>query len=146
MNYNLTELNAFDDRDLGALIVQENGTTVNFFVDIVADPCPDVMWFFNGTQLGPSNATFTYNNACAAGDARSPNWRFTLTVAPLTAETSGSYTASFSNIAGTTQLQTPAYFTIPGKYSVGVGDYLCAGHIRTDCVIFLMCIQKIVPF
>ena len=110
------ELNAFDDRDLGALIVQENATTVNFFVDVVADPCPEINWFFNGTQLGPSNDTFTYDT-CAAMDARSPNWRFTLNVA-LTEKTLGSYTARFNNIAGSTQLPTPAYLTIPGKFSI----------------------------
>ena len=114
--YNFSNLNAFDDRDLGALIVRENGTQVAFFVDIIADPCPDITWFFNGTQLGPSNDTFVYNNACAAMDARSPNWRFTLTVPSLTEDTSGSYTATFTNIRGTTELPTPAYFTIPGKF------------------------------
>ena len=118
MPYNFTNLNAFDDRDLGALIVQENATQVDFFVDIVADPCPDITWFFNGAQLGTSNDTFMYNNACAAMDARSPNWRFTLTVPLLTEDTSGSYTATFINIAGTTELPTPVYLTIPGKFSI----------------------------
>ena len=113
--YNFMELLAFNDRDLGALIVKENNTTVNFFVDVVADPCPEIIWFFNGTQLGPSNSTFTYNNACAVMDARSPNWRFILTVRMLTEDTSGSYTARFTNIAGTTELPIPAYFTIPGR-------------------------------
>ena len=112
--YNFTELRAFDDRDLGALIVQDNATTVNFFVDVVADPCPEITWFFNGNQLGPSNSTFTYNNPCdGAMSGDSPNWRFTLDVV-LTEDTSGNYTASFTNIAGMTQLPTPAYFTIPG--------------------------------
>ena len=120
MPYNFTELGAFDDRDLGALIVQNNGTTVNFFVDVRADPCPDITWFFNGTPLGPSNGTFMYNNACAAADAMSPNWRFTLTVPSLTEDTSGSYTASFSNRNGTTELPTPAYFTIPGRCSLSL--------------------------
>ena len=113
--YNFTELGAFNDRDLGALIVQGDGTTVNFFVDVEADPCPDITWFFNGVQLGPSNSTFTYNNACAVVDPRSPNWRFTLSVPVLTEDTSGTYTASLTNIAGTTPLTTSAYFTIPGK-------------------------------
>ena len=113
--YNFTELGAFDDRDLGALIVQENGTTVNFFVDVKADPCPDITWFFNGVRLGPSNSTFTYTNVCAdAVQGSSPNWRFTLSVA-LTEDTSGSYTANLTNTAGTTQLSRLAYFTIPGK-------------------------------
>lgn len=109
------ELLAFNDRDLGALIVQQNATTVNFYIDVVADPCPEIIWFFNGTQLGPSNSTFTYSNACAdAVQGSSPNWRFTLDVV-LTEDTSGSYTARFTNIAGTTELPIPAYFTIPGR-------------------------------
>ena len=113
MPYNFTELGAFDDRDLGALIVQDNATIVNFFVDVVADPCPDITWFFNGTQLGPVNSIFTYSNPCVgATEGSSPNWRFTLNLT-LTEVTSGSYSASFTNIAGTTQLP-PAYFTIPG--------------------------------
>ena len=112
--YNFTQLEAFNDRDLGALIVQENGTTVNFFVDVMADPCPEITWFFNSTQLGSSNATFIYNNACAVADARSPNWRFELNVL-LTEGTSGSYTARLNNIAGTALLPTPAYLTIPGR-------------------------------
>ena len=112
--YNFTQLEAFNDRDLGALIVQENGTRVNFFVDVIADPCPEITWFFNNTQLGPSNATFIYNNACAAADARSPNWRFELNVL-LTKDTSGSYTARLSNLAGTALLPTAAYLTLPGR-------------------------------
>ena len=112
--YNLTALDAFDDRDLGALIVRENSSTVNFSVDVVADPCPYIVWLFNGTRLGPSNETFTYNNACAEAGASSPNWTFTLSVL-LTAATSGSYTAKFTNIAGSVSLPK-AYFTLPGSY------------------------------
>ena len=113
MPYNFTELDAFDDRDLGALIVQENGTRVNFFVNVMADPCPDITWFFNDTQLGPSNATFTYNNVCAEAGAMSPNWRFELEVM-LTENTSGSYTARLRNLAGSTDLTTAAFLTVPG--------------------------------
>ena len=130
MPYNFTELGpaAFDDRDLGALIVQDNATTVNFFVDVRADPCPEIIWYFNGTQLGPSNSTFTYNNACAdAVQGSSPNWRFTLDVL-LTEDTSGSYTADFTNKAGTTRLPRPAYFTVPGKTVI---------YIQTSLSLFL---------
>ena len=114
--YNFKELGAFNDRDLGTLIVQDNGTTINFFVDVIANPCPVVTWFFNSTQLGPSNDTFTYDDLCRnAVQGSSPNWRFNLAVM-LTDETSGSYNATFTNIAGTTPLPTPAYFTVPGIY------------------------------
>ena len=62
--YNFTEHNVFDDPELGALIVRPNDTILNFSVDVMADPCPDIEWNFNGMRLGPSNVTFTYNNAC----------------------------------------------------------------------------------
>lgn len=114
MESNSTEMTASEDRDLGALIVQDNGTTVNFFVILMADPCPNITWFFNSTPLGPSNSTFMFNDPCTEANARSPEWNFTLSVSPLTQETSGSYTASLTNQAGTTELPTPAYFTIPG--------------------------------
>ena len=111
--FNFTELDAFDDRDLGTLIVRDNGSTVSFSVDVVADPCPDVVWSFNGTRLGPSNETYTYNNACVAETGvNGPTWTFSLSVL-LTAATSGSYAANFSNIAGRATLPK-AYFTIPG--------------------------------
>ena len=111
--YNFTELGAFNDRDLGALIVQDNVTMISFWVDVMADPCPAVTWFFNGAQLGPSNETFTYNDPCRnAVEGSSPNWRFSLDVM-LTDDTSGSYNATFTNIAGISPLPTPAYFTIP---------------------------------
>ena len=107
-----TELNAFNDRDLGALIVRESGSIVRLSVNVVADPCPNVTWIFNGIQLGRSNEIFTYNNPCISAGARSPNWTFTLDMR-LLAVTSGNYSASFNNVAGTTPLHV-AYLTIPG--------------------------------
>ena len=109
--FNFTALDAFDDRDLGVLIVRDNTSIVSFSVDLVADPCPDVVWSFNGTVLGPSNDTFRYNNACAEVDVTSPNWTFTLEVA-LTGATSGRYDANFTNIAGMVSMPE-AYFSIP---------------------------------
>ena len=109
-----TDLTAFDDRDLGTLFVRENGSSVNLLVNIIADPCPAVVWSFNGIHLGPSNATFTYNNACSEAGAMSLEYRWTFTLdVVLTAATSGQYTATFVNIAGTTPLPR-IYFAIPG--------------------------------
>ena len=110
--YNFTELNAFDDQEVGALIVRPNGTIVNFSVDVVADPCPVIIWSFDGTKLGLSNETVRYNNACIETGSRSTNWTFTLTVL-LTEATSGNYSASFTNVVGTTFLPR-TYLTIPG--------------------------------
>ena len=110
--YNLTALDAFDDRDLGAVFTRDNRSTVSFSVDVIADPCPDIVWNFNGTSLGPSNGTIAFNNPCMEAGARSLNWTFTLNFV-LTAATSGSYCANFINIAGSTY-SPKAYFTSPG--------------------------------
>jgi hypothetical protein len=111
--YNYTKLGAFNDRDLGALIVRDNGSIVTVSVDVVADPCPDVLWSFDGSRLGSSklNETFAYNNACIRTGTRSSNWTFFLNVT-LTEITSGYYSASFTNVAGTTVLPR-TYITIP---------------------------------
>ena len=109
---NFTDLGVVSDRYVGDLIVRDSGNTVTFSVDVVADPCPNVTWIFDSIKLGPSNDIVTYNNPCMSADARSPSWTFTLDVR-LLAVTSGSYSASFSNIAGTTHVHI-AYLTIPG--------------------------------
>ena len=113
---NFTELGAVDDRDVGALIVRNNGSTIVFSVDVLADPCPDVVWSLNGTVLGPSNITFTYNNPCTEAGGRSLIWAFTLNV-ELTLETSGCYMANFTNINGTTSLPR-TYITIPSALCI----------------------------
>ena len=109
---NFTKLGAVDDRDVGALIVRNSGNTVRFSVDVVADPCPDVVWKFYATALGSSNNTFMYNNPCIEADSRSLNHSFILNVV-LTDTTSGRYSANFTNVAGSALLPR-AYITIPG--------------------------------
>ena len=111
--YNFTELNAVDDRDLGALFVRPNGTALSFSIAIIADPCPSIMWTFNGAQLHTGDAIM-FNNTCMEV-AKSPNWTFTLSVT-VTRVTSGSYSAKLNNTAGITQLQK-VYITIPGMLS-----------------------------
>ena len=106
------QLNAVDDRDFGTLIVRDSGNIVRFIVNIEADPCPSVVWSFNGTTLGPSNQTLMFNDPCIQTDAHSTNWTFFLNIV-LTHETSGNYTANFTNFVGTTLLPK-AYFTVPG--------------------------------
>ena len=108
---NFTELGAVDDRDVGALIIKSNGSTVRFSVDVVADPCPDVVWKFNGTALGSSNSSFMYNDPCINTGGGNLIWKYTLNVV-LTSKTSGQYVANFTSDAGTTLLPR-AYFTIP---------------------------------
>ena len=114
--YNFTKLGAFNDQDLGALIVKDNGSIGTVSVDVVADPCPNVLWSFNGTRLGSSNEIFAYNNACIMTGTKSPNWTFFLNVT-LTETTSGYYSASFTNVAGTAFLPR-TYITIPGMFII----------------------------
>ena len=113
--YNFTSLDAFADRDLGALIVRDNGSTVSFSVDVIARPCPDIEWIFNGTRLEADDNTVTFNNPCMDASSRSTTWTFTLNVM-ITRATSGSYSAKLSNTAGNTQLPKTIYLTIPGMF------------------------------
>ena len=111
--YNCSELNVSFDRNVGALIVLNSSSSVRLSVDVLADPCPSVVWIFNGTALGPNNSNITYNNPCMEETSSSLNiWTYILNVV-LTSDTSGYYLANFTNIAGTTFLHR-TYFTIPG--------------------------------
>ena len=79
-------------------------------MSVLADPCPSINWTFNGTYLRASDA-IAFNNPCMEG-AKGLFWTFMLNVT-VTPATSGSYSANFSNIGGTSQLPK-LYFTIPG--------------------------------
>ena len=122
---NLTELGGLEDQDFDILIVKNSNSTVSFFVDIEAYPCPNVVWSLNGTALGVSNNTFTYNNPCIGASQRSLNiWTFTLNVI-LISDTSGQYMANFTNVIGATSLPR-TYITIPSMllskyYLLGIG-------------------------
>lgn len=41
---------------LGYPVVQQYEAPVNLFVELTADPCPDVEWFFNGVHITEANA------------------------------------------------------------------------------------------
>ena len=113
--YNYSELNVNFDRNVGTLIVLNSSSTVRLSVDVLADPCPSVVWMLNGTALGPNNSNITFNNPCIEGASTSLNiWTYTLNVV-VTSDTSGHYLANFTNIAGTTFLHR-TYFTIPGMF------------------------------
>lgn len=114
--YNFTNLDAFDDRDLGALFVRPNGSALSFSIDVVADPCPSIEWSFNGLHL-TSNDIITFNNPCVEESTnRKSNltWTFLLNVT-ITQATSGSYSAILNNTAGLVHLPR-VYFTIPGVF------------------------------
>ena len=111
-----SELNVSNDRDVGALIIMNSGSTVSLSVDVLADPCPSVVWGLNSIVLEPNNYdynTITYNDPCIEeNNILNLIWTYTLNVV-LTSETSGHYLANFTNIAGTTSLHK-VYITIPG--------------------------------
>lgn len=129
--YNFIELDAFDDRDLGVIFTKDNGSIVSFSMEVIADPCPRIVWKFSDTILNISDA-IVFNDPCIE-EARSHNWTFMLNVT-MTRASSGSYSANLSNIAGTTTLPKPIYFTIPGNtYCITVSwlNKLINHHFRT---------------
>ena len=107
--YNYSELNVFDDQNLGTLIVINSGSTVRLSVDVLANPCPHV--------ITSNDSNISYNNPCIEGNSTSLNniWTYILNVV-LTSDTSGHYSANFTNIAGTTFLPRN-YFTIPDMHA-----------------------------
>ena len=130
--HNYAELNAVDDRDLGTLIVMNSGSVVSLSIDVVADPCPDVAWTFNGTALELNNYyNIIYNNPCTQAGDRNFTWTYTLNVV-LTPETSGQYLANFTNIAGISFLPK-AYLTIPSMkcFISGQSDFQPSRCIET---------------
>ena len=109
------QLNAADDRDVGALFTRASGSIVSFSVDVVAYPCPSIEWTFNGTLVTIDDMPLiAFNDPCVedAGNLQM-NWTYILNVT-ITEATSGSYSAELNNTAGTTQLPKPVYFTVPG--------------------------------
>ncbi len=81
-------------------------------VSVEAHLCPSVQWSFKGLNIAHGD-DYTITNPCSVADAESP-FTFMLTVNNLTNETSGSYSATFSNLAGSGILPG-LYITIPGK-------------------------------
>ncbi len=110
--FNETAIGAVRDRQVGALIVDAFGSMVTVPVSVEAHLCPSVQWSFKGLNIAHGD-DYTITNPCSVADAESP-FTFMLTVNNLTNETSGSYSATFSNLAGSGILPG-LYITIPGK-------------------------------
>lgn len=104
---------AVSDRSEGTVILVEPPATTNVTVTAVvnSDPCPTVQWSFNGTDI--SNGSPDYFIDACVGNPSSPH-TFTLTIANLTLNTSGRYSAIFNNLGGETKLPG-LYVTVPGK-------------------------------
>ncbi len=102
---------AVRDRQVGTLFMGGFGTMVTVPVSVEADPCPSVQWSFNGSNIA-SGDQYTITNPCSDVNAVSP-YTFMLTVTNLTIKTSGNYSATFTNFAGSGSLSA-MYITIPG--------------------------------
>ncbi len=112
LDFNETELpGAERDRKLGTLFVDGFGSVVTVPVTVEADPCPSVQWSFKGSNIANGD-NYTITNPCVA-NAESP-FTFMLTVTNLTSETSGAYSANFSNLAGNGMLPD-LYITLEGR-------------------------------
>ncbi len=111
----LTESNtdARVDRLEGTVIVPGNNF-LNFVVEVVvnSDPCPPtVFWTFKGSNITGGDM-YTFNDPCSVNGL--PPYTFTLTIASLTASTSGRYSATFANLAGSVSLPG-LLISIPSK-------------------------------
>ena len=102
---------AVADRNDGTLIVVNPLSNVIVNVSLNADPCPGVVWSLNGSTIF-SNKRYTISDPCSAG-AQAFSFTFTLTIAGITFNTSGQYSAVFTNTAGSTQ-HLSLVVTVPG--------------------------------
>ncbi|XP_064396459.1 hemicentin-1-like [Halichondria panicea] len=108
--FNETAIGAVRDRQVGTLFVGDFGTMITVPVSVEADPCPSVQWSFKDSNIA-SGDQYTITNPCSDVNAASP-FTFMLTVTNLTIETSGNYSATFSNLAGSGVLPD-LYITVP---------------------------------
>ena len=115
--FNETAIGAVRDRQVGALIMGDFGTMVTVPVSVEADPCPSVQWSFKGSNI-VNGDQYTITNSCSDVNAVSP-YTFMLTVTNLTNETSGVYSATFTNLAGSGVLPD-LYITVPGTIEISL--------------------------
>ncbi len=87
------------------------GTMVRVPVSVEADPCPSVQGSFKDSNIANGDQ-YTITNPCSDVNAAFP-FTFMLTVTNMTIETSGAYSATFTNLAGSGVLPD-LYITIPG--------------------------------
>ncbi|XP_064407682.1 hemicentin-2-like [Halichondria panicea] len=100
-------------------------------VSVEAHLCPSVQWSFKGLNIAHGD-DYTITNPCSVADAESP-FTFMLTVNNLTNETSGSYSATFSNLAGSGILPG-LYITIPVATSDPVSSLILSVADNSDAM------------
>ena len=120
---------ATPDRQVGSFIVADPGTT-DVVISVVvessscpsADPCdscPSVQWAFRGVNID-TGVDYTVSDPCSDISNSSP-YTFDLTIATLTSETSGAYSAVFSYL-DTSQPLPSVFVTVPGDHSISSGS------------------------
>ena len=102
----------------------EVGQPLTLSVNVTADPCPEVEWRLDGRTLveveGSAECNMTFYSTDSCSDFTGPptcNYTFTITINNVSVCTTGRYTATFSNRAGTvtsaTVFVTPEGVSIP---------------------------------
>ena len=105
---------AVADRNDGTLIVANPLSEVIVNVSLIAEPCPGVIWSLNGSTIF-NNTRYTISDPCGVG-AQTFFFTFTLAIARISLNTSGQYSAVFTNAAGSTSLPS-LIVAVPGKFS-----------------------------
>ena len=108
------DIMAVEDRLEGTVIVADpNTANLTVTARVTSDPCPTVQWSLQGDTIEANSNDFSFDNPCVAESPSSP-YIFTLTIANLTAETSGQFSALFAHFSASVTL--PGFFvTIPGQ-------------------------------
>ena len=123
---------AVPDRRLGNVIVEPSGT-LNVLISalVESDPCPMVAWRFEGRDPAVRTEEFILNSPCSDPEESSP-YNFTLTIANLTSNTSGVYSADFT-VQNTVVPLPPLFVTVPGVSHVKSTSLVCV------CVCVCVC-------
>ena len=85
------------------------GGKVTLFAVVTADPCPSIQWRLNGSAVS-NGGNYRIVNPCSSSPAGTTSYNFTLTITANSA-TAGTYTATFTNAAGT--VNVPEVFVTP---------------------------------
>ena len=126
MIVSITSSHELMDNGQGKILVENSGTTdivITVTVDSSSCPsaddacasCPSVQWAFNRMSIS-TGMDYTVSNPCNS-DSSSP-FTFNLTIATLTADTAGEYSAVFTYLLGTTETLDGIFITVPGEQAV----------------------------
>ena len=109
------------------LVAPSVGGQVTLFAVVTADPCPTVQWRLNGSVV-TNGGNYMIGNPCSTAPAGTTSFDFTLQINANSA-TTGTYTATFTNQAGSANMQE-VYVTPPG--TLALSGYTAGGFDLTD--------------